>query len=185
MSKREEKHGTSNGAGSKMISIVAFHLDDRRFALYLPAVKRVIRIVEITPLPKAPEIVIGMINMEGNIIPVLNIRKRFRLPEREIRLSDHLIIADTSKRIVAIMVDTVSDVIEKAAHDIVGASAILPVMEYVEGVVKLEDGMVLVHDLDKFLSLDEERVLEDAMKEQQIEKDGTSDNETMKEEYMK
>ena len=104
-----------------------------------------------------------MINLQGMIIPVVNIRKRFRLPEREIKLSDHLVIAETSRRTVALLVDEVSGVIETNAKKLVGSEDILPSLDYIEGVVKLDDGMVLIHDLDTFLSLDEERALNDAL----------------------
>ncbi len=59
---------------------IVFTLDEQRYALHLSAVERVICVVEITPLPKAPEIVLGIINVGGQIIPVIDMRKRFRLP---------------------------------------------------------------------------------------------------------
>jgi purine-binding chemotaxis protein CheW len=161
--------------------LVIFNLDEQRFALNISAVERVVRAVEITPLPKAPEIVIGIINMHGQVIPVFNIRKRFRLPDREIRLNDQLIIAHTSKRNVVLLVDTVGEIFEHMQEEIVYPSTILPVTEYVEGVAKLEDGIVLIHNLDTFLSLDEERILEDALKEQKAEENGISGVETMRE----
>jgi len=142
---------------------VVFTLDEGRYALYLSSVERILRAVEITPLPKPPEIVLGVVNVQGRIIPVVNIRRRFRLPEREMDLSDQLIIARTSKRAVALVADAVSDVIEISKEEVVAAEKVVPGMEYVEGVAKLEDGMVLVHDFDRFLSLEEEKALDGAM----------------------
>lgn len=78
--------------------LVVFTLDEQRYALHLAAVERIVRVVEVTPLPKSPEIVLGVVNVQGRIIPVVNIRKRFRLPEREIALSNQLIIASRSRR---------------------------------------------------------------------------------------
>ncbi len=143
--------------------LVAFVVEGERYALYLSAVKKIVRAVEVTPLPKAPEIVSGLINMHGQVIPVLNIRRRFSLPDREISASDHFIIARTSKRTVAICADGVSGVIERPEQEVAGAQEILPHMEYVEGVVKLDDGIVLIHDLDTFLSLEEEEKLDKAV----------------------
>ena len=148
--------------------LVAFALDESRYALHLFRVKRIVRVVAITPLPKAPEIVHGVINVQGQVIPVFNTRKRFRLPEREIDLSDQMIIATTSSRTVALVVDAVSGVVDHSEGEVIEPEDILPRMEYVEGVVKLEDGLVLIHDLDKFLSLDEEKELTDALKAQQL-----------------
>jgi len=145
--------------------LVSFALDGRRYALYLSVVERVIRIVEITPLPRAPDIVTGVINVQGRVIPVVDIRKRFGLPLREITLTDQLIIARASKRPVAMVVDTVHDVIEYHESMLVPAEEIVPETRYIDGVVKLKDGMVLIHDLDKFLSLEERRSLGRAMAE--------------------
>jgi purine-binding chemotaxis protein CheW len=144
--------------------LLVFTLDEQKYALHLSAVERVVRVIEITSLPKAPEIVLGVINMHGRIIPVVDIRKRFRLKECEIGLSDQLIIANTATRPVALIVDFVTGVIEQSKGRIVRAEKIVPGTEYVEGVLKLDDGMVLIHDLDGFLSLKEEKALERAMR---------------------
>jgi len=144
--------------------LLVFTLDEQRYALHLSAVERVVRVIEITPLPKAPEIVLGVINMHGRIIPVVDTRKRFRLRECEIGLSDQLIIANTDTRPVALIVDSVTGVTEQSKDRIVQAEKIVPGTEYVEGVLKLDDGMVLIHDLDGFLSLKEEKALERAMR---------------------
>ena len=143
--------------------LIVFLLDQQRYALSLASVQRVVRAVEITPLPKAPAIVSGVINIQGQIVPVVNVRRRFRLPERDVVPSDQIIVARTAARPVALAVDAASGVIECSAERFVAAAAIVPGTEYVEGVVKLEDGMILIHDLDKFLSLDEEKSLTLAM----------------------
>lgn len=144
---------------------VVFFLDKQRYAMHISFVERVIRAVEITPLPKVPEIVLGVINVQGQIIPVVNIRKRFCLPERETNLSDQLIIAHTSRRVVVVAVDAVSGVIEIPGQKVVMAEKILSGLEYVEGVVKTKEGIIIIHDLDKFLSLDEEKALGKVMRE--------------------
>ena len=143
--------------------IIVFNLDEQRYALHLSAVERIIRIVEITPLPQAPEIVLGFVNVQGQVIPVFNMRKRFRLPDREISLSDHLIIARTAKRTVALVADAASGVVECGEEELAAANRILPDLKYVEGVAKLEDGLILIHNLDTFLSLEEEKTLEQIM----------------------
>ncbi|MBI4523304.1 MAG: purine-binding chemotaxis protein CheW [Deltaproteobacteria bacterium] len=145
---------------AKSNDLVVFTLDEQRYALRVSSVQRVIRAVEIIPLPKAPEIVLGMVNVQGRIIPVFNIRKRFRLPERELELSDQIVLARTSRRTVGLVVDAVSGVLELSESEILSPDDIVPETEYVEGVVKLKDGLVLIHDLNRFLSLDEERTLD-------------------------
>jgi len=145
--------------------LLVFELDNQHYALHLSIVERIVRVVEITPLPKAPEIALGVINLQGRVIPVINIRKRFHLPEREIRLSDQLIIANTSRRTVALLADEVRGVFEHSEQELITGEKILPGMVYVEGVVKLEDGLILIHDLDKFLLFEEEKLLDDAIRE--------------------
>ena len=125
---------------------------------------RIFRAVEVTPLPKAPEAVLGVVNVRGRVLPVFDIRKRFRLPGREIEPSDRLIIARTTRRTVALVVDAVAGVLEHSGQEMIRAEEVLPAMEYVAGVAKLEDGLVLVHDLNAFLSLEEDEALEDAMR---------------------
>lgn len=143
--------------------LVVFTMDEQRYALQLAAVERVVRMVEVTPLPQAPQIVLGVINAQGRIIPVVDIRRRFRLPARDIRLSDHLLIARTARRPVALALDAVTGIVEGSAQAVITAEEILPGLEYVEGVIKLEDGLILIHDLDTLLSLEEEQTLAAAL----------------------
>ena len=143
--------------------IVLFTLDEPRYALPLSAVERVVRAVEITPLPKAPEIVLGAIDAQGRVIPVVDVRKRFRLPAREMNVDDRFIIARTSRRLVALAVDSVIGIRTLADGEVVSAEQALPFAEYLRGVAKMEDGIVLIYDLEQFLSLDEERVLDAAL----------------------
>lgn len=146
-----------------MSPLIVLTLDSRRYALHLSAVERVVRMVEVTPLPRAPEIVSGVINVQGRIIPVVDIRRRFRLPGRETSLGDQLIVAHTSRRPVALVADAVTGVVECGEQDVIAAEAIVPGMEYVRGIAKLKDGMILIHDLDRFLSLEEEQSLDEAL----------------------
>jgi purine-binding chemotaxis protein CheW len=149
--------------------LIIFTLDDQRYALPLPAADRVVRMVAITPLPKAPDIVLGVVNFQGRIIPVINVRRRFCLPEREIALTDQLVVAHTGRRHVALVADAVLEVIACAAQSLIATEDIVPKVKYVDGVVKLIDGLILIHDLDKFLSLEEEDSLDQALENQVLE----------------
>lgn len=126
---------------------VGFNLDGKSYALHISTVERIVRAVEITPLPKIPDIILGIINNKGQIIPVINIRKHFHLREREVALSDQFIIANTPNLTIAFVVDAVNDVIE-----------------YIEGDQCFADDTILIHNLFNFLSPEEEKELEEAMK---------------------
>jgi len=150
--------------------LVIFSLDEQRFALHLSAVERIVRIVEITPLPKALVFIQGIINFQSQILPVINMRKQFCLPERKINLSNQLIIANTPKRTIALLVDSVGDIVECSEEEIVKAEKVIAGIEYVKGMIKLEDGIVLLHDLEKLLSVAESKNLEKALQKQTSEK---------------
>ena len=142
---------------------VIFTLDDQQYTLPLLNVERIIPAAYVTPLPKAPDIVAGVINVQGQVMPVLSLRKRFHLPERPLEPADQFIIAHTSRRTVALIVDLVIGVLDIPKQAIVSQTDILPYLEYVAGVAKQEDGVILIHDLEACLSLDEERTLDIAL----------------------
>lgn len=140
--------------------LVAFVLGEQRYALPLPTVQRVLRMVEVTPLPKAPEVVLGVIDLQGEIIPVMSMRKRFGMAEPEASLSDQLIVADAGARRVALVVNSVTGVVERTAEEVIEARKIVPGAQHVEGMARLEGGILFIHDLDRFLSPKEERQLD-------------------------
>lgn len=143
--------------------LVVFHLDEQRYALHLACVERAVAAVEVTPLPDAPGTVAGIVNVQGSVVPVFDLRRRFGLPERVPALSERLIVARTSTRRVALIADAVAGVLGCPEEDRIAIGEILPGGRHIEGVVKLADGLVLIHDLDRFLTLDEERALEGAL----------------------
>lgn len=140
--------------------LVVFTLDAQHYALPLTRVQRVVRMVEVTPLPQAPEIVLGVIDLQGTILPVMSMRKRFGLSEPETSLSDQLIVADTATRSVALVVTSVAGVVERRAEEVTETEMMVPGAQYVEGMTRLEDGILFIHDLDRFLSKKEEQQLE-------------------------
>lgn len=142
--------------------LVFFFLDERRCAVALERVERVTPRPEIAPFPRAPGIVAGLVVIHGDFIPVIDVRARFRLPARELRLSDQLLVVRTPRRRVALVVDRVEGVVEAPAESMVAAESLAPGLGYVKGVTRLEGDLVWVHDLDAFLSLEEEAALDAA-----------------------
>jgi purine-binding chemotaxis protein CheW len=144
--------------------LVTFNLDEQHFALFLGTVERIVAMAEITPLPGAPAVVLGIVNIRGAIVPVIDIRQRFGLPARETRLTDRMLIARTSRRAVALIADGVAGVVAKLRTAIAPVDGIYSHRsKYVAGAVQLEAGLTLIHDLETLLSQDEERVLEQAI----------------------
>lgn len=148
--------------------LVIFTLDDQRYALRLSVVERVVRMVRITPLPEAPAVVAGLIDVGGQVVAAFDVRRRLRLPAREIELADKLLIARTERRTVALIADAVTEVRDIPERDIVAAASVVPASERIAGIATLrgdpaQGDLVLIHDLDRFLDLDEERALDDAL----------------------
>jgi purine-binding chemotaxis protein CheW len=148
-----------------MEKLLVFVLSGLHCALRLPDIERVLRAVAVTPVPKAPEIVMGLVNVQGRVIPVLNIRKLLRLPEVEVNPNDQIILARTTTFPVALVVDNVPGVAEFSERDIVVPAELYPGLEYLEGVTKLQGGIVYIYDLDRFLSSAEKSEIEQLLTE--------------------
>ena len=114
-------------------------------------------------LPSAPPIVLGAIDVQGRVLPVFNLRRRFGLPERDIDPADQFVIARTANRTVVLVVDEAQGVLQSPASDTISAASIATGLEHLRGVIRLPDGLVLIQDLDLFLSAAESRALDEAL----------------------
>ncbi|OGU10061.1 MAG: hypothetical protein A2075_12300 [Geobacteraceae bacterium GWC2_58_44] len=135
-----------------MNRLFTVRLDHQRYALRLQDVERVVRMVEITALPEAPSAVLGLINVQGRVLSVIDLRGCFNLPPREIDPEDVLVIVHTAGGMVALAADAVEGVSEWPEQATVPGEEILPAPVHLEGVVKLADGLVLICDLDRLLA---------------------------------
>jgi len=145
------------------LQVVVFQIDDKKFAVFLHDVQRVIRSVEITSLPSAPYIVSGIIDYEGKIIPIVNIRKRFGLAQKEIRITDQIVIVSLEKKTIGFVVDQVLSNHEVHSSEIKETNEIWNGIQLIEGVVKVFEDIVLICNLGRFFLLDEEKELEEAL----------------------
>lgn len=147
---------------------VVFTLDHLNFALPASIVDTIVRVVKITPVPKTPVSVLGVINLKGKIIPVFNIRRLFGLPERELLLTDQLIIARTSEHTISFVTDMVTGVTNRLEQKTVTADKIFPGLEkIIEGLVFFEDGMILIYNLEKLFTLENTEMLSLALMNQE------------------
>lgn len=155
------------GQSSQVCHYLVFTLSGERFGLPLDSVQRVVRAVAVTILPKAPEIVRGLINYKGNILPVINMSRRFNLAEMEIQPNHNFIIVHTARRKFVLVADLAEGVITRPKDDIVTPAGITAGMEFLAGVIKLENGMMLVPDLEHLLTHDEEQMLQSLVQDKQ------------------
>lgn len=143
--------------------LLIFTIDDLRFALPVQSVRETVRAVAITPLAGAPGVVEGVIDVRGTVTPVLDVRARFRLPPRPVSPSDHMVLAEAAGRPVALRVDRVLDVTAVPDEAVVAARPDDPATRHLAGVARLPDGLVLVNDLDAFLTQGEREALDVAV----------------------
>lgn len=151
------------------MEILTFQLEAHRFALKLGAVEEVIRAVSIAPLPGAPSVVHGVINVRGRIVPVLDLRRRFDIPPKPLDLSDVFILVAPRGGPIALRVDTVGWPIKIADDDIETVDGTLGEARFVLGVARAKDGLIVITDLDEFLSSAEEAELRAALEDRESE----------------
>ena len=138
-------------------------VNGQTYALHLDAVDRVLRMVEVTPLPGAPDAVEGVINIQGEVVPIVSIRRRLGLARRAVGAADSLVLARAHTRRLAIIAESVLGVVERPADAVVSAGDLAQGIQHIEGVLKTSDGLVLIHDLDRFFSPEEEQSLDLAL----------------------
>lgn len=130
-------------------SFIIFALDDQRYALSVKSVKNIIRAVQLTYLSEAPDLVLGLLNLSGTFIPVINIREQFELPQKPIRVSDRIIIAEASQYTVAFIADSVDDVVELDRKPLDQSVDIFPGMEkFLAGLSHHNGHTVLIYDIN-------------------------------------
>lgn len=130
-------------------TLVVFDVDEQQYALPLRVVERVVRAAAVTVVPKAPTLVLGLLNLGGKALPVINTRKWFGLPERPMRLSDQFLITGIGARRVVLLVDRVSGVRIPEDEELITGGEVIPGLESLGGVVQSGRGLTLIQKLDE------------------------------------
>lgn len=128
-----------------------FSLNEQSYGIKVDGVIKVVMMVEITPLPGAPASVSGVINFQGSMIPVLNLRWHFGLPEKPISLPDHLVIASFSGQVFGIVIDRVLEVREVTEETMAEGFYLLPGPAFPSGVTATLDGVILIDEMGSLL----------------------------------
>ena len=134
--------------------LVCFELAGEVFGVPISMVQEIIRMQEITEIPRAPEFVEGVINLRGKIIPVIDLRKRFGLGAGEQTKNTRIVVIKVGEITVGMVVDAVSEVIRLNDEDIEPPSPIVASLdaEYIKGVGKIESKLIILLDTEKILS---------------------------------
>ncbi len=145
------------GSGGPLIQFVTFILMDETYGINVMQVQEVLRVTEIAPVPGAPAYVLGIINLRGNVVTVIDTRTRFGLPSTEMGESSRIIVIESEKQVVGILVDAVAEVVElrEGEIDVAPNVGTEESSRYIQGVATREDGLLILVDLNKLLT-DEE-----------------------------
>jgi purine-binding chemotaxis protein CheW len=140
------------GQTTETREILAFEVGGRVFALPVSRVVTLIRAVAIDPVPGAPPIIEGLINVRGQIVAVLDVRARFGLPARAVATTDHLILASLGSRTVALRVDRVVDLVRLDADRVEEIGNVLPGIRDLSAVASLPEGLLMIQDIRALLA---------------------------------
>ncbi len=144
-------------AEDDIIQWVTYHLGDEHYGIAVMQVQEVLRVTEITPVPGAPEYVLGIINLRGNVVTVLDTRKRFGMPSKELDDASRIIIIEAGEQVVGLLVDSVAEVVYLRASEIESAPNIgnEDSSRYIQGVHSSEGNLLIMIDVNKLLTEDE------------------------------
>ena len=151
------------------MDILTFELDGQRYAFPADRIVEVVQMVAIFPLPGAPRVVEGVVNVRGKVVPVFDLRGRFGLPPRPIDPGQHLIILSGSPRDAAVRVDAAEDFLSVPDAQISSSGPLAEAgigsagTRHVAGIAATEDGTTVIYDLSTFLSLSESGSLDEAL----------------------
>jgi purine-binding chemotaxis protein CheW len=153
----------SADAGPRTREVLVFEIEGQRYGLPTADVRELVRAVAITPLPHAPSVIEGVVDVRGSVLPVLDMRARFGLPARPLDLSDHFVVASAGPRGVILRVDRATHLALVDEASVQPPHTLGPSATYVAGVARLEGGLVVIHDLTTFLSAAEAASLDEAL----------------------
>jgi len=138
--------------------VVVFNLGDEQYGVDISQVKEIIRPSHITKIPSAPDFVEGVINLRGQITTIVNLRKRFGLPPKDIDDETRIIVVEHGKNVIGMIVDSVTEVKSLSANEIEALPNVVTTQngsEFLKGMGKLSDSLVILIDLNRILSSDE------------------------------
>lgn len=153
---------TGVAATSAGTAVLVLEVGAHRCGVPLGVVRELHRMVATVPLPQAPPVIEGVIDVRGEVVPVLDLRARLGLARVAPRPSQHLVVVDAGERTMALRADRALDVV--TLDDDAGTVGSLPGAE-LAGVGRLDDGLLLIHDVQVFLSRQEEADLDAALTE--------------------
>ena len=153
----QKRNVAQNLAEDEVLQWVTFQLDRETYGINVMQVQEVLRYTEIAPVPGAPDYVLGIINLRGNVVTVIDTRSRFGLPPAEVSENSRIVIIEADKQVIGIMVDSVAEVVYLRSSEIDVAPSVGTEenAKFIQGVSNRDGELLILVDLNKLLS-DEE-----------------------------
>ncbi len=147
---------------SKILQLVTFKLDNEEFGVDILKVQEINKMIDITRIPNAPAYVEGVINLRGKIIPIVDLRKRLGFESRASDKSTRIIVVELDGMVLGFIVDSVSEVLRISENTVEPPPALVSGIEseYIEGVGKLENRLLILLELKKVFTSMDRRELE-------------------------
>ncbi len=145
----------------ELLQLVTFSIGEEEFGVDILKVQEIIRTMEITKVPRAQDFVEGVINLRGKVIPIIDLRRRFGFSSKEHDKHTRIIVIEINNMIVGFVVDSVSEVLRIPTATVEPPPPVVAGVEseYISGVGKLEDRLLILLDLDKLLSSEDMNTL--------------------------
>ncbi len=152
-----KRNVAQNIAEDEVLQWVTFQLDKETYGINVMQVQEVLRYTEIAPVPGAPDYVLGIINLRGNVVTVIDTRSRFGLPSAEVSDNSRIVIIEAEKQVIGIMVDSVAEVVYLRSTEIDAAPSVgtEESAKFIQGVSNRGGELLILVDLNKLLN-DEE-----------------------------
>ena len=149
---------------AETIQVVSFKLGSEEYGVDIAQVQEINRMVAVTHVPRAPEFMEGVINLRGQLIPIIDLRARFGMPRAEHTKNTRIVVTEIGTKRVGMVVDSVSEVLRLPVDQIEDAPEMLTGVdtEYIRGVGKVEDRLIILLELGRIISTSERRELESA-----------------------
>jgi purine-binding chemotaxis protein CheW len=143
---------------------VIFSINEQTYGIEILKIKEVVSYRKITPLPNMRGFIKGIINLRGVVLPVFDLREKFNLPETTYTHSHTIIVMEISGRAMGVIVDEISDVVEILPEEVQATSNLSPGIktEYMKGIGKKENELIVLLDVDRLLSPEELEILDAA-----------------------
>ncbi len=134
-----------------VIQLVGFRLDNEDYAIAITKIQEIILMKPITRIPQVPDFIEGLINLRGSVIPIVNLRKRFGLPAREVDDETRTIVVNVHDKTVGCIVDAVTQVMRINRDQIQPPplSVLAVAQQYIAGLARLEDRLLIILDIDR------------------------------------